>query len=90
MTIIALIAALLASPQLSQAQKSTIGDLKGQTTMTAKSERTGTDVDGINGLFTSRFEFPTAFLKDLNSGNPFKTIIDNKKKYYFIFKGSYI
>ena len=66
---VAVIAALLASPQLSQAQKSTIGDLKGQTTMTAKSERTGTDVDGINGLFTSRFEFPTSFLKDLNSRN---------------------
>jgi hypothetical protein len=66
------IAALLTSPQLSQAQKSAVGDLKGQTTAvskdTSKSERTGTDIDGINGLFTSQFEFPTAFLKDLNSG----------------------
>ena len=37
--------------------------------ITVSDTRTGTDVDGINGLFTSRFEFPTAFLKDLNSGN---------------------
>jgi len=63
----AVIAALLASPQLSQAQKSTVGDLKAQTTMTTSTERTGTDVDGINGLYTSQFKFPTAFLRDLNS-----------------------
>ena len=37
--------------------------------ITVSDTRTGTDVDGINGLFTSRFEFPTSFLKDLNSGN---------------------
>jgi len=64
----AVIAALMASPQLSQAQKSVVGDLKAQTTMTTTT-RTGTDVDGINGYFTSQFEFPAAFLKDLNSGN---------------------
>lgn len=63
----AVIAALMASPQLSTAQKSAVSDLKGQTTMTATT-RTGTDVDGINGYFTSQFKFPTAFLKDLNSG----------------------
>lgn len=63
----AVIAALMASPQLSSAQKSIVQDLKGQTTMTAKSERTGTDVDGINGYYTSQFQFPTAFMHDLNS-----------------------
>jgi hypothetical protein len=36
--------------------------------ITVSDTRTGTDVDGINGFFTSQFEFPTAFLKDLNSG----------------------
>ena len=36
--------------------------------ITVSDTRTGTDVDGINGYFTSQFEFPTAFLKDLNSG----------------------
>lgn len=63
----AVIAALMASPQLSTAQKSTVGDLKAQTTMT-DTTRTGTDVDGINGFFTSQFVFPGAFLRDLNSG----------------------
>lgn len=62
----AVIAALMASPQLSAAQKSAVSDLKAQTTMTTT--RTGTDVDGINGSFTSQFIFPGAFLKDLNSG----------------------
>ena len=36
--------------------------------ITVSDTRTGTDVDGINGFFTSQFEFPGAFLKDLNSG----------------------
>ncbi len=36
--------------------------------ITVSDTRTGTDVDGINGFFTSQFQFPTAFLKDLNSG----------------------
>jgi hypothetical protein len=68
----AVITALMASPQLSQAQKAAVSDLKAKTTMvskdTSKSERTGTDVDGINGLYTSQFKFPKAFLKDLNTG----------------------
>jgi cell division protein ZapA (FtsZ GTPase activity inhibitor) len=68
----AVIAALMASPQLSQAQKSIVSDLKSQITMVDTTRtgdiRTGTDVDGINGFFTSQFQFPTAFLKDLNSG----------------------
>jgi hypothetical protein len=70
----AVIMALMASPQLSLAQKAIVNDLKAQTTQTISSPssvsdtRTGTDVDGINGLFTSQFEFPTSFLKNLNSG----------------------
>jgi hypothetical protein len=36
--------------------------------ITVSDTRTGTDVDGINGSFTSQFIFPGAFLKDLNSG----------------------
>jgi len=28
-----------------------------------------TDADGLNGEYTSRFQFPIAFLKDLNTGN---------------------
>jgi hypothetical protein len=126
------IAALMASPQLSQAQKSAVSDLKDQTTMTASTIKTnptfwvndtndiknvqkvikayrlysianwkagkeeiemsgtkmdpknpehikrveknymlwclGTSEDGKNGQYTSQFEFPKAFLKDLNSG----------------------
>lgn len=65
----AVIAALMASPQLTQAQKDVVSDLKSQTTSTtASTTRTGTDADGINGFFTSQFEFPGSFLKDLNSG----------------------
>ena len=65
----AVITALMASPQLSAAQKSAVSDLKSQITMTAKSDTsTGTDVDGINGYFTSQFRFPKAFLKNLNTG----------------------
>ena len=36
--------------------------------VTVSSTRTGTQVDGINGSFTSQFRFPKAFLKDLNTG----------------------
>jgi len=70
----AVIMALMASPQLSSAQKDIVSDLKAQTTITTPTTttvsdtRTGTDVDGINGYFTSQFEFPTSFLKNLNSG----------------------
>jgi hypothetical protein len=35
--------------------------------ITVSDTRTGTDVDGINGYFTSQFEFPTAFMHDINS-----------------------
>jgi len=130
----AVIAALMASPQLSQAQKDVVSNLKGQTTMTASTKtnpnfwikvndtndikkiqtvikaykkyvlalwkndkayinniekyysqmtpeeqkvqekrfmsiQEKTDVDGLNGEFTSKFQFPGAFLKDLNTGN---------------------
>jgi len=67
----AVIMALMVSPQLTSAQKAIVKDLKPQTTQkvtTVSDTRTGTDVDGINGLFTSQFEFPTSFLKNLNSG----------------------
>ena len=36
--------------------------------ITISDTRTGTDVDGINGYFTSQFRFPLAFLKNLNTG----------------------
>lgn len=54
----AVIAALLASPQLTQAQKSPLGDLATQTTMTTTPKRIGTSVDGIVGEYTSRYIFP--------------------------------
>jgi hypothetical protein len=63
----AVITALMASPQLTKAQKDVVGNLKGQTTTTTTT-RTGTDVDGINGFFTSQFQFPGSFLNDLTSG----------------------
>lgn len=74
----AVIAALMASPQLSQAQKDVVGDLKAQTTMTTTT-RTGTDVDGINGLYTSQFSFPKAFLKNLNTGKVSDLGLDGNK-----------
>jgi hypothetical protein len=64
----AVIAALLASPNISQAQKSQLKDIT-PTEMTSKSDTaTGTQVDGKNGKFTSQFAFPKAFLINLNTG----------------------
>ena len=61
----AVVLALLSTPGISQAQKDQLKDIA-PTEMT--STRVGTQVDGLNGMFTSQFLFPTAFLKDLNSG----------------------
>jgi hypothetical protein len=52
------IAALLASPQLTQAQKSPLEDLAKQTTTTVTPKRVGSSVDGIVGEYTSRYMFP--------------------------------
>jgi hypothetical protein len=68
--------ALLASPQLSKAEgieitnlaKAATSQQMDSSTTTHKDDRIGTDVDGINGEFTSQFIFPTAFLKNLNTG----------------------
>ena len=60
----AVLAALMAAPQLSVAQKGELKDIA-QTTMTTMK---GTSVDGIVGQFTSQFKFPNAFLKDLDAG----------------------
>lgn len=56
--------ALMASPQLSAAQKSQIKDIaKTQKTDTIKSNRDTTGVDGIIGSVTSKFIFPSTILK---------------------------
>ena len=66
----AVILALAATPLKGTAQKAAVNDLKAQTTaMTAKSDTsTGTELDGKNGYWTSQFKFPTAFLRNLNTG----------------------
>lgn len=56
------IAALVASPELTSAQKSQIQSLPTtQTTATTKKAPTGTAVDGIIGQYTSQFIFPKAY-----------------------------
>jgi len=66
----AVIAALLASPQLTQAQKTPLQQLANQPTTTQTvATRTTTAIDGKLGSVTSRFLFPPAFLVYLNTGN---------------------
>ncbi len=52
-----IIAALLASPQLTQAQKAPLQQLANQPSIT-QTIRTGTSVDGIIGQFTSQYKIP--------------------------------
>ena len=54
------VAALVASPKLSSAQKAQVEDLA-PTTTTAAKVKTGTSVDGILGQYTSQFKFPRAY-----------------------------
>jgi hypothetical protein len=53
-----IMAALLAAPNLSKAEKAQLQTLKPDTTTTATDSTKGTFVDGKIGKFTSRFKFP--------------------------------
>lgn len=57
------IAALVASPELSSAQKSQVQKLPNAQTALTKKAPTGTSVDSILGQYTSQFKFPHARLK---------------------------
>jgi len=68
-----ILTALMASPQISKAQKDQINNI---VNTSVSIPRNGTQVDGINGQFTSQFKFPNSYLKDLNTG---KTDTLNRK-----------
>lgn len=60
-----ILTALMASPEITQAQKDQINKIVNTSISTP---RNGTQVDGINGQFTSQFKFPDSYLKNLNTG----------------------
>lgn len=65
----ALFAILAATPNLSAAQEKVVDAAKPvAAAQVTNAPRTGTQVDGINGQFTSQFKFPKAFLVDFNTG----------------------
>ena len=66
-----IMAALLAAPNLSKAEKAQLQTLDPDTTTTASDPTKGTFVDGKIGKFTSRFRFP--ILKNDNSFLPDNT-----------------